>query len=167
MRFYLILLIILTFNLGYSQVNVDNPLQLKDDIYLSVGYPIKLIGHAEYTYTSLEYDNLNMVMVFNKDDYLRYVSRMSGRKLYMNLIGLGYNPLIVNYKNINLLIGGIIFNHKLPFKHKGAYFNFQININYNITNKIAVGINHISNGLHLLHDYNPGIDNIVLKLKLW
>ena len=78
---------------------------------------------------------------------------------------LFWNPLVIGLNSFEVR-GGAGYFFRRYATINGTHINFQFQTNYQITDRLGITYQHISNGFGLFNDINPGIDNIGIKFSL-
>lgn len=74
--------------------------------------------------------------------------------------GLSYAPLRRDW----VQAGAILFHRSFPVE-KAVQFNFYFELGW-MFGPVGVYYRHVSNGFGLLHDVNPGVDHILMRVQL-
>lgn len=160
-----LLLVFLTLNLfSQSKPYFERIDHIGKDISISQGAPVRLWGQSKYYTTKLEYGKVFGIFIHGNDSHLATKEDLWRTHMNKNIFGIGYMPIKFHWSSMSLSGGAMMLNKRFPFDKYGAYFNFTIDFNIKINDVISIGYNHTSNGFKLFQGYNPGLDNIFVKL---
>ncbi len=79
---------------------------------------------------------------------------------------LFYKPLNFIYQDFRFWGGAGIFNKRFPTKH-GQRVAFTAQLSYQFSERFSIRYSHISNGLGITNELNPGVDNLGIKINLF